>query len=272
MKTSSKVFLCIIITVCAAGAYFLLNNNGLFSEKFSQEIQSIKKLAPIIGSKSPSQSLLTRTGIFTFTNYARVENSELGYFLPDVSLDEIALARVNDMFEKQYFEHVSPTGESASDVANDVGYSYISIGENIALGNFDGDEDIVNAWMESPGHRANILGTQFTHIGIAAKKGMYQGDEIWIAAQIFGRPLSDCPQPNEALKAKIENNQVLIEQMKAQAEKLYEELRSANQNQYNQKAAQYNALVEQINSKIAETKALVSQYNEGVKSFNNCIK
>ena len=104
------------------------------------------------------------------------------------------------MFEKEYFEHKSPSGIGASDIAHDVGYEFILVGENIALGNFDGDEALVQAWMDSPGHRANILNKRYTEIGIAAEKGLYQGKMMWLAVQIFARPMSLCQNPNQLTK------------------------------------------------------------------------
>ena len=55
--------------------------------------------------------------------------------------------------------------------------------------------------MNSPGHRANILNGKFTQIGVAVGRGTFEDHEVWIGVQVFARPLSDCPQPNAALKA-----------------------------------------------------------------------
>jgi uncharacterized protein YkwD len=91
------------------------------------------------------------------------------------------------MLEKQYFDHVSPTGEKASDIAQKVGYRYKRIGENIASASFLNNQKVINGWMQSPGHRKNLLSGQFEEIGVAIAKGWMEGEETWIAVQVFGR-------------------------------------------------------------------------------------
>ena len=68
------------------------------------------------------------------------------------------------------------------------------------MGNFKNDQDLVSAWLNSPGHRANILNTRFTEIGTAVLKGFYEGREVWMAVQEFGLPLSSCPNPDSKVK------------------------------------------------------------------------
>ena len=90
------------------------------------------------------------------------------------------------MLEKQYFDHVSPTGEQASDLAENVGYHYKIIAENIGTGDFLNNQKIVDGWMQSPGHRENILSTEVREIGAAVLKGKMKGSVTYIAVQIFG--------------------------------------------------------------------------------------
>lgn len=252
----------------------LKNAESVVREKILQITKEISSPGPLWGDKKASNAILTEDGIWLNTNTAREENSENPPLLRNAKLDEIALLRVNDMFKKQYFEHVSPTGESASDDAFDVGYEYIAIGENIALGNFADDAALVQAWMNSPGHRENILSKKYREIGIAAKKSLYDGDEIWIAVQIFGRPLSDCTEPSTSLKTNIELHQKDVEALKTKTDTLYAELNIADKNpsEYNTKVAEYNDLVKKVNTKITETKAIISQYNNQVKLFNICLE
>src|SRR6185369_15716694 len=108
-------------------------------------------------------------------------------------LDKAAKKKLDDMFAQQYFEHINPQGKGPSDLAKSVGYDYIAIGENLALGNFKNDAELVQAWMDSPGHRANILNKQYTEIGVAVGQGTYEGKKTWLAVQEFGRPTSSCP-------------------------------------------------------------------------------
>jgi uncharacterized protein YkwD len=81
-------------------------------------------------------------------------------------LTEAAEDRVNDMFAKHYFSHVSPDGIDPFTWADVRGYRYTAIGENLAVGYRTAD-DVVDGWMSSPGHRENILKKEFDEIGIA---------------------------------------------------------------------------------------------------------
>lgn len=73
--------------------------------------------------------------------------------------------RVNDMLAKHYFDHVSPEGVDPFVWARRHGYDYRTIGENLAVG-FRGTS-VVDGWMHSPGHRANVLGRAFREVGLA---------------------------------------------------------------------------------------------------------
>ncbi|MNP03408.1 Cysteine-rich secretory protein family protein [compost metagenome] len=78
----------------------------------------------------------------------------------------MAMAKAKDMYDNNYFDHQSPTYGSPFDMMKAFGISYSSAGENIAKGQKSAEE-VMNQWMNSPGHRANILNSSFTEIGIA---------------------------------------------------------------------------------------------------------
>ena len=69
------------------------------------------------------------------------------------------------MQTKNYFSHTSPTYGSPFDMMKAYGISYKSAGENIAMGQRS-PEEVVQAWMNSQGHRENIMNPNFTHIGV----------------------------------------------------------------------------------------------------------
>ena len=217
---------------------------------------------------------LTRAGILAETNIARAENGGLPSLKGSAVLDAIAVGRLEDMFAKQYFAHVASDGGKAETIAKTVGYEFLTLGENLALGNYAGDAGVVTAWMESPGHRANILNDGYTELGIAARKGMFEGEETWIAVQIFARPASDCPAPDKALKAEITSEKETVEQMKAELNARQAELEAMHPKYgpaYEQKIDEYNALVGQYNALVAEIKSEVAQYNAMVSAFNSCV-
>ncbi|MHB8111125.1 MAG: CAP domain-containing protein [Syntrophorhabdaceae bacterium] len=61
------------------------------------------------------------------------------------------------------------------------------LGENIAKGWYLNDKEIVDGWMQSPGHRKNILNRDYTDIGVAIIKGTFDGIECMIGVQVFGK-------------------------------------------------------------------------------------
>ena len=83
----------------------------------------------------------------------------------DWQLSRVARYKSEDMRDKGYFSHTSPTYGSPFQMMKSFGISYRSAGENIAKGQKTPAE-VVNAWMNSSGHRANILNSSFTHIGV----------------------------------------------------------------------------------------------------------
>ena len=83
----------------------------------------------------------------------------------DWQLSRVARYKSEDMRKLGYFSHTSPTYGSPFDMMRSFGISYRSAGENIAKG-YKTPEAVVNGWMNSPGHRANILNSTYTHIGV----------------------------------------------------------------------------------------------------------
>lgn len=278
----------IVLMVLVAAALFLywyffhsLSDKGLvnlqrFTENFA--VAEIKEYVsvppPLRQEKSVASFPLIRSGIIVHTNIQRTEQGALPALSENAALDEIARLRLDDMFRKQYFAHVAPDGGGAETVAGTVGYDYIAIGENLALGHFAGDKGVVAGWMNSPGHRANILNTRFSQIGVAAREGMFKGENTWIAVQIFGRPASDCPSLNANLKTAIDNSKNQLSQMEAEIQAKKEKLeamKSKYEPAYNQNVQEYNQLVDQYNTLLAQTKSQVSEYNQEVAALNQCV-
>ncbi len=83
----------------------------------------------------------------------------------DTHLSEIARMKSLDMHDKRYFDHNSPTYGSPFDMMKRFGVTYRTAGENIAMG-YRTAQSVVDGWMNSPGHRANILNKSFTKIGV----------------------------------------------------------------------------------------------------------
>lgn len=188
------------------------------------------------------------------------------------TLDRSAGLKLKDMFDYQYFDHVSPSGRGPAGLAGAVGYRYILIGENLALGNFENNEALVVAWMASPGHRANILNGSYTEIGVAVGKGVYEGKETWIAVQEFGLPQSACPLPDEKLKTQIDSVEqtlaVLKNEISARAKKV--EALSPRDSDYSHEVDSYNTLVAEYNKAVDLLKIQIAKYNTQVEATNAC--
>lgn len=81
-------------------------------------------------------------------------------------LSKVAMVKAQDMYNNNYFDHNSPTHGSPFDMMKEFGITYNTAGENIAKGQTTPTQ-VMKEWMNSPGHKANILNNSYTHIGIA---------------------------------------------------------------------------------------------------------
>lgn len=99
-------------------------------------------------------------------------------------LSRVAKIKSQDMRDRNYFNHQSPTYGSPFDMMRNFGISYKSAGENIAAGQRT-PQEVMNSWMNSSGHRANILSSSYTQLGIGYVAGGSYGT-YW--TQMFIRP------------------------------------------------------------------------------------
>ncbi len=130
--------------------------------------------------------------IFVKINEQRVKNSE-SRFTENPLLTAAAEKKLKDMFDKNYWDHSSPTGQKAWVFINQTGYSYTMAGENLARG-FVTSDKMVEEWMESPTHRRNILDKDFKETGIAVGNGTINGKSATVAVQLFGTPSAQFAQ------------------------------------------------------------------------------
>ncbi|MGI0135085.1 MAG: CAP domain-containing protein, partial [Candidatus Micrarchaeaceae archaeon] len=102
-----------------------------------------------------------------------------------------AQAKANDMVQRNYWSHVTPTGEQPWQFDTDAGYQYQSAGENLAYG-FANTSEIMNAWMASTEHRDNILDKKYQNVGFGiANSPNYQGHgPATVVVAEYGQPLA----------------------------------------------------------------------------------
>ncbi len=116
------------------------------------------------------------TEVLRLVNIERANNG-LKPLTMNWELSRVARYKSQDMHDKGYFSHTSPTYGSPFDMMKQYGVSYRTAGENIAMGQTT-PQQVMQGWMNSPGHRANILNSSFTQIGVGIAKNA-QGRYIW---------------------------------------------------------------------------------------------
>lgn len=178
----------LITTASASVSHKVVQGDTMWklAVKYEVGLSEIKSANPQIANPDliyPGQILNIPTTDSSITSYEREvirlvnqirrENglNELTY---DWELCRVARIKSQDMKENGYFSHTSPTYGSPFQMMKSFGIRYKSAGENIAKGQ-PSPEAVVNAWMNSSGHRANILNSAFTHIGV----GYASGGSYW---------------------------------------------------------------------------------------------
>ncbi len=280
-KNTSKIaFSVFIVIVLALASWYLYTQ---FQESTLPNLQkSIRETVdqesevftppPLKSKGDHPDSQLTKKGIRSWTNKQRVRYN-LRTLSENNKLTQSAQAKAQDMLENQYFAHQSPDGDGVSKLAARTSYSYLIIGENLALGNFKDDEALVTAWMNSQGHRENILKEGYREIGIGLIRGDYKGDQVWLAVQHFGTPKSVCNQPSKAIKNQIDSNNNTLEEWKKELNYLKQEIESTppNSEKYSQLINEYNKLTEDYNNLLSQNESLIESYNQSVADYNQCL-
>jgi uncharacterized protein YkwD len=146
---------------------------------------------PSLPTPALSPSLATRA--LQLVNDVRARGTHCGDELfgpaPPVTLSgtlaNVALGHASDMAEKNYFEHVDPAGQSPADRVRAVGYLEKLVGENIAYGP-KSVEEVVQGWLDSPGHCENIMDPRFVEMGIGLAPGHVKRGLYWV--QVLAEP------------------------------------------------------------------------------------
>ena len=175
------------LTVSAAETYTVVKGDSMWkiAVKYEVGFSEIKAANPHIKNPDliyPGQTLnipTTDASVLKFekevvrlVNEIRKQNGlkELTY---DWQLSRVARIKSEDMRDNKYFSHTSPTYGTPFQMIKNFGITYRSAGENIARGQTT-PHKVVDAWMNSSGHRANILNSSYTHIGVGyASNGHY---------------------------------------------------------------------------------------------------
>jgi len=105
----------------------------------------------------------------------------------NVLLDQAAQQKAQHMAKNEYFAHFAPDGTTPWSFFKSSGYVYAHAGENLAI-HFTDSTEVVEAWMQSPAHRKNIVDPKYTEIGVGTAKGTFDGYDTVYVVQLFGTP------------------------------------------------------------------------------------
>jgi len=297
---SFYIFMGVLIFILSALIYTRMQSPSYLLKSGNYEVNPVSQNASSpVSSRvySFARETLSRESIIILTNNARVQNG-LPPLKENQLLNAIAQSRAEDMLAKQYFAHVSPTGQQASDIAQEVGYHYKIIAENIGSGNFYTNQKIIDGWMQSPGHRNNILSSEVEDMGAAVLKGKFKGSETYIAVQIFGLqsppvPQNICVPPSKNLHDEIDLKKAEIETLRDQLNRLKNELNAEKDsietdqrytggdpqkiqklnvriNAFNEKRRWYNRIVEDAKAKSVVMESMIDEYNRNSRTYNDC--
>jgi uncharacterized protein YkwD len=139
--------------------------------------------AQAAGAAQPSADATAEAAVLTLVNQERTK-AGCAALSVDARLTAAARDHSAEMAGRGYFAHDTPDGVSVGTRVTNAGYRWSAVGENIAKGQQDAAA-VMQAWMNSPGHRANILNCRFTNIGI----GLARQDQTPLWTQDFGTPL-----------------------------------------------------------------------------------
>ncbi len=229
--------------------------------------------------------------VLRLTNEFRAEEG-LQPLSASSKLNEAARLRARDMIDKDYFAHNCPdSGDGAEEAAIVLGYSYRGIAENIAKGNYKSARQLVQDWMDSKGHRDNILHPDMHDMGIAVvreEKSIFSGSsgDVSYGVQLFARRMPDCIAPDDRLRESIEDLQQEQEQLQQRVERLREKLESQSavidyaQSQeqikeskvmYNIYATMHNFALHELQEISEEVNAKISTYNAQAETYEHCL-
>jgi hypothetical protein len=132
------------------------------------------------------------TSLYNLTNQQR-ENNGLPALTLNGQLTSAAQAKANHMFANDYWAHVAPDGTTPWVFINNAGYSYTTAGENLAK-NFNTSNGVMNGWMGSATHKANILSSAYKDVGFAAVNGVLLGEETTLVVAMYGAKAASAPK------------------------------------------------------------------------------
>lgn len=134
------------------------------------------------------QDGITSNSLLSETNDAR-KTEKLPPLQLNAKLNLAAKNKAQDMIKRAYWSHDAPDGTTPWHFIDQTGYAYSFAGENLARG-FSSANGIMQAWLKSPSHRANIMDTNYTEVGFAVVSGKMSGENMILVVAMYGKPAS----------------------------------------------------------------------------------
>ena len=166
-------------------------------------IKTIKKILIVLALIAITSKIILVITIFLYPNIITADNIDvnarelisltndyrknlgLNELQPNARLTQAAVNKARDLLNKQYFAHTSPDNKKFSDWIKEVGYKYFYVGENLAI-DFNNNQDLFRAWLNSPTHKENIIKPQYQEIGVGVVEGKYKNQPTVVVVQLFG--------------------------------------------------------------------------------------
>lgn len=147
----------------------LLKTNSAINDANQIRIGQIINLPASNTTVNREESQSVEQQVLSLVNEERSKR-DLPSLKMDTAISQVAILKSEDMRDSNYFNHTSPSYGSPFEMMKSFGISYKYAGENIAAGQPSADA-VMKSWMNSPGHKANILNKNYTHIGIGHVTG-----------------------------------------------------------------------------------------------------
>ena len=149
---------------------------------------TVKNIGPYVNNVLGFATDITTTKLFELSNRER-EKQSLQPLQYNKELSMAAQKKAADMFVKDYWAHFASDGTTPWSFMLNSGYQYEYAGENLAK-NFLFSQGVVDAWMNSPTHKENILRKDYTEVGYGVVNGVLNGEETTLVVQMLGAPLN----------------------------------------------------------------------------------
>ncbi len=222
-------------------------------------------------------SPINRESLINLINKERKERGFLPLQMVTV-LNNSAEAKNNDMVAYQYFAHESPKDneKNFSYFITRQKYDFVRVSENLAMGDFQNAQEVVDAWMKSPTHRSNILYQHYSETGIAVQQATLFGKKVLLITQHFGIPRSACPPVPGAVISLMRDLEYKADTKRSILDNLKQEIdtqeKTGNFEASNEIIGKYNEVIRAYNQLVLDFQNISTEYTKQINAYDACIQ